>query len=92
MAKHRLKLHDFNQEYSLLAIHSNAEIFKVAHSLNDLLKISLKEKMIYILKILIINFPYINMFRPNTNQKCSFFQTSHKIQINLILRQLCLMN
>ena len=44
MAKHRLKLQDFNQEYFLLAIHSNAEIFKVAHSLNGLLKISLKRE------------------------------------------------
>ena len=44
MAKHRLKLQDFNQEYFLLAIHSNAEIFKVAYSLNGLLKISLKRE------------------------------------------------
>ena len=44
MAKYRLNLHDFNQDYALLAIHSNAEIFKVAHSLNDLLKISLKRE------------------------------------------------
>ena len=80
MAKHRLKLHDFSQEYALLAIHSNAEIFKVAHSLNGLLKISLKEKMIYILKILIINILYINMFRPNTNQKCSFSQIITKFK------------
>ena len=55
MAKHRLKLHDFDQEYALLAIHSNAEIFKVAYSLNDLLKISLKREN----DICIENFDYI---------------------------------
>ncbi len=54
MAKHRLKLHDFDQEYVLLAIHSNAEIFKVAYSLNDLLKISLKREN----DICIENFDY----------------------------------
>ena len=92
MAKHRLKLHDFSQEYSLLAIHSNAEIFKVAHSLNDLLKISLKRENDIYFENFDYLFIYINMFRPNTNQKCSFFQTGHKIQVNLMLKQLCLMN
>ncbi len=55
MAKYRLNLHDFNQDYALLAIHSNAEIFKVAHSLNDLLKISLKREN----DICFENFDYI---------------------------------
>tara|TARA_B100001063_G_scaffold58504_1_gene52743 strand:+ start:3671 stop:4129 length:459 start_codon:yes stop_codon:yes gene_type:complete len=44
MRKHRLKLYDFDQKYILLAIHSNAEIFKIAYSLNALLKISLKRE------------------------------------------------
>ena len=38
MPKHRLKLYDFDQEYTLLAIHSNTEIFKIAYNLNSLLK------------------------------------------------------
>ena len=38
MPKHRLKLYDFDQEYNLLAIHSNTEIFKIASISNSLLK------------------------------------------------------
>ena len=44
MPKHRLKLYDFDQEYTLLAIHSNTEIFKIAYNLNKLLKISLRRE------------------------------------------------
>ena len=44
MPKHRLKLYDFDQEYNLLAIHSNTEIFKIAYNLNRLLKINLKRE------------------------------------------------
>ena len=44
MPKHRLKLYDFDQDYTLLAIHSNTEIFKIAYNLNSLLKINLRRE------------------------------------------------
>ena len=44
MPKHRLKLYDFDQEYTLLAIHSYTELFKIANNLNSLLKINLRRE------------------------------------------------
>ena len=44
MAKHRLKLYDFDQDYLLIGIHSNSEIYKLAYEINSVLKISLKRE------------------------------------------------
>ena len=44
MAKHRLKLYDFDQDYLLIGIHSNSEIYKLAYEINSVLKISFKRE------------------------------------------------
>ena len=44
MAKHRLKLYDFDQNYLLIGIHSNSEIYKIAYEINTFLKISFKRE------------------------------------------------
>ena len=44
MAKHRLKLYDFDQDYLLIGIHSNSEIYKLAYEINSVLKFSLKRE------------------------------------------------